>query len=226
MINDFIKNIQNSKHDSAQAFQDIITDLMVRNKKGEEKCKDLDEFDSESNMPGVLIPGNIYIFTYNVQSPAIYEVAGEKPIEFYDSVPLVLITSNTKTTVRGINLNLCNYGLKTLILNIFYNLDPSFFEGDAQKLATKKQAVLSQKILTFLAKGNAEAILNAYLKKMYNINSYDIIFRNYNVSNIKKIRMIEPWQWKILPNLDYAGNIKKEVLDKIHKITGIAKIKI
>ena len=46
MINDFIKNVQNSKHDSAQAFQDIITDLMVRNKKGEEKCKDLDEFDS------------------------------------------------------------------------------------------------------------------------------------------------------------------------------------
>ena len=226
MINDFIKNIQNSKHDSAQAFQDIITDLMVRNKKGEEKCKDLDEFDSESNMPGVLIPGNIYIFTYNAQGPTIYEVPGEKPIEFYDSVPLVLITSNTKTTVRGINLNLCNYGLKTLILNIFYNLDPSFFEGDAQKLATKKQAVLSQKILTFLAKGNAEATLNAYLKKMYNINSYDIIFRNYNVSNIKKIRMIEPWQWKILPNLDYAGNIKKEVLDKIHKITGIAKIKI
>jgi len=38
---------------------------MVRNKKGEEKCKELDEFDSESNMPGVLIPGNIYIFTYN-----------------------------------------------------------------------------------------------------------------------------------------------------------------
>jgi len=61
---------------------------------------------------------------------------------------------------------------------------------------------------------------------MYNINSYDIIFRNYNVSNIKKIRMIEPWQWKTLPNLDYAGNIKKEVLDKIHKITGISKIKI
>ena len=220
MINDFIKNVQNSKHDSAQAFQDIITDLMVRNKKGEEKCKDLDEFDSESNMPGVLIPGNIYIFTYNAQSPVVYEVPGEKPIEFYDSVPLVLITSNAKTSVRGINL------LKTLILNIFYNLDPNFFEGNAQSLAAKKQTVLSQKILAFLAKGNAEATLNAYLKRMYNINSYDIIFRNYNVSNIKKIRMIEPWQWKTLPNLDYAGNIKKEVLDKIHKITGISKIKI
>ena len=226
MINDFIKNVQNSKHDSAQAFQDIITDLMIRNKKGEEKCNDLDEFDSESNMPGVLIPGNSYIFTYNAQSPVVYEVPGEKPIEFYDSVPLVLITSNTKTSVRGINLNLCNYGLKTLILNIFYNLDPNFFEGNAQSLAAKKQTVLSQKILAFLAKGNAEATLNAYLKRMYNINSYDIIFRNYNVSNIKKIRMIEPWQWKTLPNLDYAGNIKKEVLDKIHKITGISKIKI
>ena len=78
MINDFIKNIQNSKHDSAQAFQDIITDLMVRNKKGEEKCKDLDEFDSESNMPGVLIPGNIYIFTYNKLGKYFFSVA-QKP---------------------------------------------------------------------------------------------------------------------------------------------------
>ena len=150
MINDFIKNVQNSKHDSAQAFQDIITDLMIRNKKGDEKCNDLEEFDSESNMPGLLIPGNIYIFTYNAQNPVVYEVPGEKPIEFYDSVPLVLITSNTKTSVRGINLNLCNYGLKTLILNIFYNLDPNFFEGNAQSLAAKKQTVLSQKILAFL----------------------------------------------------------------------------
>jgi hypothetical protein len=177
-------------------------------------------------MPGILLPGNIYIFTYKADKPTIYEVPGSKPIEFYDSVPLVLITSNTASTVRGINLNLCNYGLKTLILNTFYNLDPNFFDSEAQGLAAKKQPVLSKNILTFLGKGNAEATLNAYFKKMYNIDSYDIIFRTYNVNNIKKVRMIEPWQWKTLPNLNYAGDIKKEVLEVIHKITGISKIKI
>lgn len=226
MKDDFLKNIKTGTNDSESAFQDIVTDLMVRNKKGKEKCQDLDDFDSESTMPGLLIPGNIYIFTYNATVPVIYEVPGEKPIEFYDSVPVVLITSNTKTTVRGINFNLCNRDLKALILNIFYNLDSDFFEKNAAKMYAAKQRVLSEKILKFLGRNDAEATINAYLKKMYNINSYDVIFRNYSVSNIKKLRMIEPWQWKDIPNLDYSGNIKKEVLNKIHKITGISRIKI
>lgn len=38
--------------------------------------------------------------------------------------------------------------------------------------------------------------------------------------------MIEPWQWKMLPNLNYNGTVKKDVLDKIHKITGISTIKV
>ena len=228
MKDDFIRNQRTDRTPRKEetAYNSIIRDLMVNNKRGDDKCNDLDDFDSESSMPGVLIPGSIYIFTYKADKPTVYPVPGEKPIEFYDSVPVVLILRTTNNSVQGINLNLCNSGLRTLILNIFYNLDPDFFELEAYKMAARKQPTLSKKILSFLQKGDAVDILNAYLKKMYNINSYAVIFRTYNIQNIKRLRMIEPWQWKMLPNLNYNGTVKKDVLDKIHKITGISTIKV
>ena len=59
----------------------------------------------------------MYIFTYNAKNPTKYSYKGED-IYFADSLPVVLMTGETQSTIRGINLNFCNKALKTLILNI------------------------------------------------------------------------------------------------------------
>ena len=50
---------------------------------------------------------------------------------------------------------------------------------------------------------------------MYAGIDYDVIFRNYSISQIKNIRLIEPWQWKYIPYLNYEGSLKKETLSAI-----------
>jgi len=59
------------------------------------------------------------------------------------------------------------------------------------------------------------------LNKTYNIpNNPNIFIRTYSKSLIRNIRMIEYWQWKHIPFLNYnASENKQDVLNTIYKLT-------
>ena len=136
-----IKNTRDIKNSVAE--NTIIRGLMVQNKRKNDKLEDLDSYDSESLFNGKMYRGNMYIFTYNAKNPTKYSYKGED-VYFTDSLPIVLMTGETHSTIRGINLNFCNKALKTLILNILTNMDEDFYFGDlAQKQAFNKQAPIS-----------------------------------------------------------------------------------
>jgi len=155
--------------------------------------EDLDSYDSESLFNGKMYRGNMYIFTYSAKNPTKYSYKGED-VYFADSLPVVLMTGETQSTIRGINLNFCNKSLKTLILNILTNMDEDFYFGDlAQKQAFNKQAPISEKVYRFLSSNDAEEKIIEELNRAYSGIDYKCIFRNYAVANIKDIRLIEPW---------------------------------
>ena len=221
---DNIKSIRNIK--SVDAEEAIIKSLMVQNNRQNEKLEDLDSYDSESLFNGKIYRGNMYIFTYNAKNPTKYTYKG-KDVYFSDSMPVVLITNETSTTIRGINLNFCNKALKTLILNILTNMDEEFyFDGLAQKMAFNKIAPISEKVYRFLSSNDAEEKIIKELKRDYPDIDYNILFRNYAVTNIKNIRLIEPWQWKYIPFLNYDSFDKGETLKAIQKIFGFDTIHI
>lgn len=151
---------------------------------------------------------------------------GRVKFEYYDTLPLVLCTGNNKNIIQGINLNLCNYGLRTLILNDIYNLDPNFFNSNASVQAHQGQLPISQNISKFfLHEGGQTKLLN-YIKKKYHLKNEGFIFRTYNINKIKDIRFIEPWQWQYIPFLKYKQSVKESILTMIQNITGINKINI
>ena len=123
----FIENTKRIARDGftkqEQTAYNSIIDMLFRKKKyGKEKASGLDEYDGESLFSGnTLYPGQIYGFIYKAETPSSYELNGKKFI-FYDKLPLVLITHVSGNNVRGINLNLCPFQLKTYILNTLYNL--------------------------------------------------------------------------------------------------------
>ena len=49
---------------------------------------------------------------------------------------------------------------------------------------------------TFLSNDDAEEKIIKELERTYPGIDYKSIFRNYAVSQIDNIRLIEPWQWK------------------------------
>ena len=226
-MNQFLDNIKSIRDiKSVDAEEAIIKSLMVQNNRQNEKLEDLDSYDSESLFNGKIYRGNMYIFTYNAKNPTKYTYKG-KDVYFSDSMPVVLITNETSTTIRGINLNFCNKALKTLILNILTNMDEEFyFDGLAQKMAFNKIAPISEKVYRFLSSNDAEEKIIKELKRDYPNIDYNILFRNYAVTNIKDIRLIEPWQWKYIPFLNYDSFDKGETLKAIQKIFGFDTIHI
>lgn len=58
-------------------------------------------------------------------------------------MPIVLTTKFGNGVIRGINLNFCNKSLRALVLNLIYNLDPEFFERNAELMVTNKTLPLS-----------------------------------------------------------------------------------
>lgn len=217
-------NKTNDKYED-KAYESIVENLFLLNKRGKWKAMGLDEYDSESNSKLTLIPGHIYMFKYITDTTTKYN-DGHIKFEYYDTLPLVLCTGNNKNIISGINLNLCSYELRTLILNDVYNLDPDFFNTKASEQAHHGQLPISQNISKFFMNDDGQTKLLNYIKKKYNLQNTGFIFRTYNIKKIKDIRFIEPWQWQYIPFLKYKQSVKESILNMIQNITGISKIKI
>ena len=229
--NKFIQDIQkfnkkDKKNYEDKAFTKVIDNLFLKNLWGKEKAMGLDEYDSEKNSKLTLVPGHIYAFRYMAKTPVKYEF-GEIKFEFSDTLPIVLCMKNNANTISGINLNLCNYDLRTLILNEVYNLDPEFFDRKASEQAHRDQLPLSKNISRFfMSESNQTAFLHMLVKK-YHLQHYDLIYRTYSTKNIKTLRFIEPWQWQYIPFVKFKNaELKDNVLKLIWRITNIDKIKI
>lgn len=194
----FIENTKRIARDGftkqEQTAYNSIIDMLFRKKKyGKEKASGLDEYDGESLFSGnTLYPGQIYGFIYKAETPSSYELNGKKFI-FYDKLPLVLITHVSGNNVRGINLNLCPFQLKTYILNTLYNLDINFYKTESKNMVNKGKAPISNKVATVFLNRETERQFIMHIVNTCKLKNTDILYRQYQVDKIKEIRMIEIW---------------------------------
>lgn len=209
-----------------RAYESIITILFKMKLHGKAKARQIDEYDGESLFKGsTLYPGQIYAFIYRAETPTVYD-DGKTRFEYYDSLPIVLITHAEKNIVRGINLNLCNYGLRAFILNTLHNLDLSFYQRGNLEMVTKGQAPISNNVARTFLNADTEKKFYEFIKASCHLKNTGFIYRSYAISRIQEIRMIEVWQHKYIPFLTYTGEIKKDILETIHRMMGITDITI
>ena len=226
MIYDFFneckKTDQTSRNDvSKQAYEQLVDGLFRKNIRGKEKTHQIDEYDGESLFGNTtLIPGNIYMFVYKAESPAKFS-DGQIEFEYYDNMPVVLVTHTSGELVRGINLNLCNSTLRAFIINALYNLDPQFYKRDNIDMAYKRQMPVSKNVLRTFINPESEKQFYEYIKNECHLQNTGILFRHYNLSRMQRIRLVEIWQHKLIPFLEYRGEIKQDILSLIWKVTGI-----
>lgn len=205
------------------AYNNIINDLIVNNINGMQKCKNLDDYDMESNTKGKLISGCIYCFIYKAINPTTY-IVGNQKLQYFDKLPILYVIKETPNTITGINLNFCNRDLRVAILNMIYNMDEDFFfnNSDIKNDVDSGKIITSNSINKFLLNDNTSIQQIMYkLNKTYNIpNNPNIFIRTYSKNLIRNIRMIEYWQWKHIPFLNYnASENKQDILDTIYKLT-------
>src|SRR5574344_1725576 len=154
------------KKEEQRAYESIIDFLFKMRLRGKEKARQLDEFDGET-LFGVntLYPSQIYAFIYEPKNPSTYRFNG-KEFKFTDRLPIVLVTHVEGRRFRGINLNLCNYALRTFILNTLFNLDIEFYKRGNLEMANKGRAPISNNA--------AKVFLNEVTEKKF----FDYIIQN------------------------------------------------
>lgn len=195
------------------AYNSIINDLFINNTSSVQKYKNLHK----------IIPGCIYCFIYKAINPTTY-IVGNQKLQYFDKLPILYVIKETPNTITGINLNFCNRDLRVVILNMIYNMDEDFFfnNGDIKNDVDNGKIITSNSINKFLLNDNTCIQQIMYkLNKTYNIpNNPNIFIRTYSKSLIRNIRMIEYWQWKHIPFLNYnASENKQDILDTIYKLT-------
>lgn len=233
MNDNFIQETKKRQRDGLtkteqKAYQSLVDSLFVKKLFGKEKAKGLGEYDGESLFgKTTLYPGCIYEFIYKAETPTKYE-DGKIKFEYYDRLPMVLIThiSPDGKNVRGINLNLCNYALRTIIINALHNIDQQFYNYECEKMAVNGKCPISNNVARVFLNIMTQRQFIQYIIKTCDLKNTDILYRQYSIDKIKDIRYIETWQHKYIPFLKYNGELRNDILQMIHKVCGIDKIKI
>ena len=201
--------------------QESIIDILFKLKMwGPEKARQLDEYDGEGLFKGtVMLPGQIYAFSYAAKNPTVYE-KGQWKFMFYDSLPVLLVTHRSGKNISGINLNLCNSGLRACILNALHNLDLQFYKRENMLMAERGNAPFSQRVAGVFASRERETDFLKFIVRECKLENTDILYRNYSIERIQNVRMLEVWQHIHIPFLNYYGEIKHDVLEAVYKMTG------
>lgn len=186
----------------------MVDELFRKNLRGKEKTHQIDDYDGETLFGNTtLVPGNIYMFVYKAETPAKFS-DGQLEFEYYDNMPVVLVTHTSAGLIRGINLNLCNMELRAFIINALHNLDPQFYKRENIDMAFKGRMPVSKNVLQKFSNDDLEKQFYEYIKQECNLRNTGILFRHYNISRMQRVRLIEIWQHRLIPFLEYRGEIK------------------
>ena len=200
------------------AYKTIVSDLLVTDTKGLKRAVSLDYWSDEEDFARYdsFIPGNFYIFAYDGE-----EVKQGK-VKYHDKVPVMLALSvgeeekTKRRYVYGLNFNLLPGITRAVILQEINDYDKEFFEVEIYKEHTKGRHVFSTKVLKMLQPDGGMKFIK-YISEKYKVDKGSFAFRRYYISKILKYRMIDMWQWKYLPFLEYREGVRGAELKKIQR---------
>jgi len=209
------KDMSRSEYET-MAYKTIITDLMVSNVKGIKRAVDLTYWSDEDEFAryGSFIPGNFYAFLYDGGKV----VQGNQ--EYHDRVPVMLALGvgedkkSHREYVYGLNFNLLPGLTRAVILKEIHDIDASFFDVEIYKDHTKGRHVFSKTVLKSLQPDGGVKFIK-YISKKFNVNKDCFAFRRYYIDNISRYRLIDVWQWKYIPFLEYKEGIRGAEIKKL-----------
>lgn len=229
-MNEFLSYIRNAfaeatgySRNSKKLIIDPLFDKVKKDKRlfiHDDLDDDLDDVYNLENTPNFISRiyiGNIYIFLYNPEK-AFKIVTLEKTVFYNDRIPLLLVLKCDKDTISGINLNLCNARTRTIILNEIQNLDNLYNENTFKNKNRENPFLNNFNKLVTTEKGRSD-FLN-YIKAKYKLKSLDLIYKTYSIKRILEINLIERFNWKYIPFLNYKTTISRSNTKLIRNIIG------
>lgn len=178
------------------AFDYLVGDMLIKEKRGADKAREITALDMESQSPVDFAPCMIYTFLYISDKP---EIINDKV--FSDMVPVILCFTANSHTVTGLNFNLIPNDVRASILDLIVNLNKEpMYEDDGKFQISETLG----KLFTL------EHGVSSFLKAIENETGLNVssAVRTYSIKNIRKSRMIEYDMWKYVPALSFKDAIR------------------
>jgi hypothetical protein len=199
----------------------LINDLLSLNLSGEDKIKDIDGMDMESDLSGQIIPGMIYTFIYKSSK----RIEDDADINFGDKFPMLLCTNikilnkdingkkSTQLNIQGINLNFLDDKQRLILLEFIVRCYQKFYEDDVFNSVEKNSSIINSDFGNKLSDPN-------FLKMLLEKTSINLshCFRSYNIVNCKNIRLIEYNLWKYIPFCSAKRIINNLSIEQIERL--------
>lgn len=200
------------------AYETIVKDLLEDNKHGIARARDLEFWEGEEvyKRYGLFVPGNFYVFRY--AGPEVEQ----NGLKWHDRVPIMLALGvgkdkdSGKKYVYGVNFNLLTVPVRAALLQELDTIGRSFFEDQLFRDLAKGKVSFSQQLVKALQPDEGLKFLTVVTRK-YKISQKTWAFRKYYVDKITRCRLIDTWQWKYLPFLDYSQGVRGAQLARIQK---------
>lgn len=207
-----------SREYTKKAKKTILVDLYDKNLYGKDRAIDLEFWEDEKYFKEVslFIPGCFYIFRHDGQI-----IKNQEGKEFHDVVPIFLALSvgtdreGEDKYVLGINFNVLTKPVRAAILQELNDADPKFFDNLFLDRWNKKHTYSKTIVKMFI--GPRLSKFCERICQKYKIDKKSVAFRKYFIKNISKVRLIDYWQWKFLPFLDFEKGIRGVNLAKLQK---------
>ena len=188
---------------ASAAFDYLVGDLLIKEKRGAEKAKELTALDMESQSPIDFVPAMIYTFLY-VSDAA--ESAGK--VRFKDTVPVILCFYSNSTFVTGLNFNMIPNDARASILDLIIKFTKKPLFDDSGKFK------VNETIANLFAMPDG---VKAFLSAVENETGLNVssAVRTYKIDFVKKLRMVEYDMWKYVPSLSFKDSIRGAGLSDI-----------
>ena len=185
----------------------LFENLLENPKYGRDKAVTLEYIDNESKMNNItggnqMFPGSIHTFLYMSKKLLTNEDSTVEH-EFVDVAPLFWFLGNKrsgkKLYVTGINFNLLHPLKRCFLLDVMYNADKDYFENfySRNQLGAKGLMRINFETLwPLLKRANIAPVV-------------------YDIQYIKRLRLVEPTEYKYIPFLDFTESVRGLNLHKL-----------
>ena len=193
-----------------EAFDFLVTDLLAKNLRGNDKQRTLTAHNMEDMLKNQFVPSMFYLIMYaKIDKP---ETIGNN--DFYDVCPLIFGTGVNDKFITGINFNFIPNDIRARVMDLITESQQKFY--DEMETTNIKDVRVNTPLGSLLISKDGVSSFLSFIKAKTGVDLSKCT-RTYNRSNIVNVRLIEYDEWGYIPYLSFKESVRGANLANIQR---------
>jgi hypothetical protein len=193
-----------------EAFDFLVTDLLAKNLRGNDKQRTLTAHNMEDMLKNQFVPSMFYLIMYAKSDKP--ETIGHN--DFYDVCSLIFCTGVNDKFITGINFNFIPNDIRARVMDLITERQQKFY--DEMETTNSKDVRANTPLGSLLISENGVSAFLSFMKAKTGVDLSKCV-RTYNRSNIVNVRLIEYDEWGYIPYLSFKDSVRGANLANIQR---------